>query len=54
MKVEDLIRVLKELDPETEVKFFTFEGVFLGESERNQLFVEDISKGKNCLEILLG
>ena len=54
MKVEDLIRDLKKFDPETEIKFFTFEGVFLGESEKNQLFVEDISKGKDCLEILLG
>ena len=54
MKVEDLIRNLKDLDPETEVKFFTFEEGFFGEYERIQIFVEDISKGKDCLEILLG
>ena len=54
MKVKDLIRDLKELDPEIEVKFFTFEESFFGEYERTQIFVEDISKGKDCLEILLG
>ena len=58
MKVEDLIRDLKKFDPETEVKFFTYEqdfiGEFFGEYERLQIFVEDISQGKDCLEILLG
>ena len=54
MKVEDLIRDLKYLDPETEVKFFKFEPGFFGEYERTQIFVEDISNGKDCLEILLG
>lgn len=54
MKVKDLIREFSKFDPETEVKFFTYEGVLLGENERNQIFVEDISKGKDCLEILLG
>ena len=29
MKVEDLIRDLKELDPNTEVKFFKFDEGFL-------------------------
>ena len=54
MKVEDLIHALKELNPETEVKFFKFEEGFFGEYERTQIFVEDISKGEDCLEILLG
>ena len=54
MKVEDLIHDLKELNPETEVKFFKFEESFFGEYEKTQIFVEDISKGKDCLEILLG
>lgn len=54
MKVEDLIRDLKKFDPETEVKFFKFEEGFFGEYEKTQIFIEDISKGKDCLEILLG
>ena len=54
MKVEDLIRELEKLDPETEVKFFEYQEGFFGEYERTQLFVEDISEGKDCLEILLG
>jgi hypothetical protein len=54
MKVKDLISDLKELNPETEVKFFTFEQSFFGEWERTQIFVEDISKGNDCLEIILG
>ena len=54
MKVEDLIRDLKELDPETEVKFFTFEQGFFGEYERTQIFVEDISASQESVEILLG
>lgn len=54
MKVEDLIRTLKEFNPETEIKFFKFEEGFFEEYERIQIFVEDISKGKDCLEILLG
>lgn len=54
MKVEYLIRKLEEMDPETEVKFFEYQEGFGGEYERTQIFVEDISKGKNCLEILLG
>lgn len=54
MKVSDLIRELKDLDPNTEVKFFTFEKGFFGEYERTQIFINDISEGKDCLEILLG
>lgn len=54
MKAEDLIRELKELDPETEVKFFTYEKGFYEEYERTQIFINNISEGKDCLEILLG
>lgn len=54
MKVEDLIRALKDVDPETEVRFFKYEAGLFGEYERAQIFVEDISKGKDCLEVLLG
>lgn len=54
MKVEDLIHKLEELDPKTEVKFFEYQEGSFGEYERTQIFVEDISKGKDCLEILLG
>ena len=54
MKAEDLIHALKDLNSETEVKFFKFEHGFFGEYEKTQIFVEDIYKGKDCLEILLG
>jgi hypothetical protein len=54
MNVSDMIRKLEEMNPEAEVKFFTLEQGFFGEWERTQIFVEDISKGDNCLEIVLG
>ena len=54
MKVSDMISKLEAMDPEAEVRFFTLEQGFWGEWEKTQIFVEDISKGDNCLEIVLG
>lgn len=54
MKVEDLIRALKDVDPETEVRFFIIPDILTDEAEKGQIFVEDISASQEGVEILLG
>ena len=54
MKVEDLIRILKELDPEAELRFFIIPEIISDEVEKGQIFVEDISSSQESVEILLG
>jgi hypothetical protein len=54
MKAKDLINNLKELNPETEVKFFTFKKGSYGEYKLTQIFVQDISEVKDDLVVLLG
>jgi hypothetical protein len=54
MKAKDLICELQKLEPETEVKFFTFKEGSYGEYKLTQIFVQDISEVKDDLVVLLG
>ena len=54
MKVSDIIRRLEELDPEAELRFFIIPDILTDETEKGQLFVEDISASQEGVEVLLG
>ena len=53
MKVSDKIRKLETLDPKAELRFFIIPDI-IGEEEKGQIFVEDISASKESVEFLLG
>lgn len=54
MRVEDLIKILKDENPEDEVRFIQLKMDEFGRLERNVIFVEDISKSENnVIEILM-
>jgi hypothetical protein len=53
MKVSDMICKLEALDPEAELRFFIIPDI-IGEEEKGQIFVEDISASQESVEILLG
>lgn len=52
MKVEDLIKMLQKVNPQEEVRFYSFRQEEFS-IEKVQLFIEDCSQGEKGLEIIL-
>lgn len=54
MKVEDLIEILKDENPEDDVRFIQLKMDEFGRLERNVIFITDVSKSENnVVEILM-
>jgi hypothetical protein len=53
MKVSDAVKKLEALDTEAELRFFIIPDI-IGEEDKGQIFVEDISASQEGVEILLG